>query len=90
MSDLLDITSRVCANQNSAETVRFGRETYSLHSHADCGTPIYKRVYNGSCNRGGGSPWFSDMVEFKTLSACKEYLAYYAQGMVAVCDLENQ
>ena len=80
MSDLLDIIPRVSADLDSAETVRFGRETYCLHSHADCGTPIYKRVYNGSCNRGGGSPWLARMIEFKTLSACKAYLAYFANA----------
>jgi hypothetical protein len=78
MSDSFDIIQTACASQNSArEFIKNGRETYKLHSIHESGVPIYKRVYNGECNRGGGSPWVAESVGYKTLGSARADLDFY-------------
>ena len=78
MSDPFDITSTACASQSSArEFIKRGRETYRLHSIHESGVPIYKRVYNGECNRGGGSQWMAKSVSYKSLASARANLDFF-------------
>ena len=78
MSDSFDITSTAGAGQNSArELITCGRETYKLHSIHESGVPIYKRIYNGECNRGGGSQWLAKSVSYKSLASARANLDYF-------------
>jgi hypothetical protein len=78
MSDSFDITSTACAGQSSArEFIKCGRETYKLHSVHESGVPIYKRIYNGECNRGGGSQWLAKSVSYKSLASARANLDFF-------------
>ena len=78
MSDLFDITSTAGASQNSArEFIKRGRETYRLHSVHESGVPIYKRVYDGECNRGGGSQWIAKSISYKSLASARANLDFF-------------
>ena len=78
MSDSFDITSTAGAGQNSArEIMKIGRETYALHSIHESGVPIYKRTYNGECNRGGGSQWLAKSVSYKSLASVRANLDFF-------------
>ena len=78
MSDSFDITSTAGAGQDSArEFIKSGRETYRLHSIHESGVPIYKRVYNGECNRGGGSQWLAKSVSYKSLASARANLDFF-------------
>ncbi len=78
MSDSFDIASTACAGQNSVrEFIKCGRETYKLHSIHESGVPIYKRVYNGECNRGGGSQWRAKSVSYKSLASARANLDFF-------------
>jgi hypothetical protein len=78
MSDTSDITSTAGAGQNSArEVIKFGREAYRLHSTHESGVPIYKRIYNGECNRGGGSQWLAKSVTYKSLASARANLDFF-------------
>ena len=78
MSDSFDITSTACAGPNSArEIIKCGRETYKLHSVHESGVPIYKRIYNGGCNRGGGFQWLAKSVSYKSLASARTNLDFF-------------
>ena len=78
MSDSFDITSTARAGQDSArEIIKLGRETYRLHSIHESGVPIYKRVYNGECNRGGGAQWLAKSVSYKSLASARANLDFF-------------
>lgn len=78
MSDSSDTTKTAGASQNSArEIIKLGRETYRLHSIHESGVPIYKREYNGECNRGGGSPWLAKSVSYKSLASARANLDFF-------------
>ena len=78
MSDPFDITSTAGASPNSArEIIKCGRETYKLHSVHESGVPIYKRIYNGECNRGGGSQWLAKSVSYKSLASARANLDFF-------------
>ena len=78
MSDSFDITSTAGAGQDSArEIIKSGRETYRLHSIHESGVPIYKRIYNGECNRGGGSQWLAKSVSYKSLASVRANLDFF-------------
>ena len=78
MSDSFDIIQKAGASQNGArEFIKSGRETYKLHSIHESGVPIYRRVYNGECNRGGGSPWIAKSVSYKSLASARADLDFH-------------
>jgi hypothetical protein len=78
MSDSFDNIQTACAGQNSArEIIKSGRETYRLHSIHESGVPIYKRIYNGECNRGGGSQWLAKSVSYKSLASARANLDFF-------------
>ena len=78
MSDSFDTIPTAGAGQNSArEFIKSGRETYKLHSIHESGVPIYKRVYNGECNRGGGSQWLAKSVSYKSLASARANLDFF-------------
>jgi hypothetical protein len=78
MSDSFDTIQTAGAGQNSArEFIKSGRETYKLHSIHESGVPIYKRVYNGECNRGGGSQWLAKSVSYKSLASVRANLDFF-------------
>jgi hypothetical protein len=78
MSDSFDNIQTAGASQSSArEIMKIGRETYKLHSIHESGVPIYKRVYNGECNRGGGSPWLAKSVSYKSLASARANLDFF-------------
>jgi len=78
MSDPFDTTSKAGAGQNSArEFIKCGRETYKLHSIHESGVPIYKRIYNGECNRGCGSQWRAKSVSYKSLASARANLDFF-------------
>jgi hypothetical protein len=78
MSDPVDIIQTACASPNSVrEIIKCGRETYKLHSVHESGVPIYKRVYNGECNRGGGSQWRAKSVGYKSLASVRANLDFF-------------
>ena len=78
MSDSFDTIQTAGASQNNArEFIKSGRETYKLHSIHESGVPIYKRVYNGECNRGGGSPWLAKSVAYKSLASARANLDFF-------------
>jgi hypothetical protein len=78
MSDSFDNIQTAGAGQNSVrEFIKSGRETYRLHSIHESGVPIYKRVYNGECNRGGGSQWIAKSVSYKSLASARANLDFF-------------
>ena len=78
MSDSFDTIQTACASQNSVrEFIKSGRETYKLHSIHESGVPIYKRVYNGECNRGGGSQWLAKSGSYKSLASARANLDFF-------------
>ncbi len=78
MSDSFDTIQTADAGQNSVrEFIKSGRETYKLHSIHESGVPIYKRVYNGECNRGGGSQWLAKSVSYKSLASARANLDFF-------------
>ena len=78
MSDSFDNIQTAGVGQNSArEFIKSGRETYKLHSIHESGVPIYKRIYNGECNRGGGSPWLAKSVSYKSLASARANLDFF-------------
>lgn len=82
MSDSFDNIQTAGASQNSArEIIKCGRETYRLHSVHKSGVPIYKRVYDGECNRGGGAQWIAKSVSYKSLASARANLDYFELHM---------
>jgi hypothetical protein len=78
MSDSFDTIQTACASPNSVrEFIKCGRETYKLHSIHESGVPIYRRVYDGECNRGGGSQWRAKSVSYKSLASARANLDFF-------------